>query len=68
MTDCSNQHGCIDCGRKPVGDDGLCNRHSRQYNGVEQFDDDRPLVGDECACVACSSDIVGIFPCLAVSL
>ena len=26
-------------------------------------DPDRPLVGDECPCVSCRSDLAGIAPC-----
>jgi hypothetical protein len=49
---------CADCSCPPDGPDGFCGLHRAIYNG------ERPFSDDICRCRTCTSDMVGIVPCM----
>jgi hypothetical protein len=64
---------CMEC-TEPGGTRLLCDRHARQYDGMEPFDLDEandafaefvaPFCDDICHCASCRSDVAGIVPCM----
>jgi hypothetical protein len=49
---------CVDCDTPPTARDGFCDGCRVIYNGPHH-----PLVGDECPCRVCQSDMAGLWPC-----